>query len=214
MKTLLALIPLIFCGCAPFFLQKNIERDIGDKRVLLQGFYWESYRHGHPDRFPDYGPASWYTLLAAQAPVIRDGRFDLIWLPPPSYAGDSSAGYNPKVWYRLDNSYGSEEEHLTLLRTLLAHGVEPIADIVINHRDGLLGWAHFAEPAWGTDAVCRSDEAFTNEGSEVFAPPRRSAAKNKSSPNTPATTAPHTRTRLSATSTTQTPPSAAMSSAT
>jgi alpha-amylase len=171
MKTLLALIALIFCGCAPFFLQKNIERDIGDKRVLLQGFYWESYRHGHPDRFPDYGPASWYTLLAAQAPVIRDGRFDLIWLPPPSYAGDSSAGYNPKVWYRLDNSYGSEEEHLTLLRTLLAHGVEPIADIVINHRDGLLGWAHFTEPAWGTDAVCRSDEAFTNEGSEVFATP-------------------------------------------
>ena len=142
----------------PIFLQKNVESDIGDKRVLLQGFYWESYRHGHPDRFPDYGPASWYTLLA--------------------------------------------------------HGIEPIADIVINHRDGLLGWAHFAEPAWGTDAVCRSDEAFTNEGSEVFAPPRRSAAKNKSSPNMPATTAPHTRTRLSATSTTQTPPSAAMSSAT
>ncbi|MBT7420550.1 MAG: hypothetical protein HN780_18735, partial [Gemmatimonadetes bacterium] len=52
MKTLLAVIALIFCGCAPFFLQKNIERDIGDKRVLLQGFYWESYRHGHPDRFP------------------------------------------------------------------------------------------------------------------------------------------------------------------
>ena len=84
MKTLLALIALIFCGCAPFFLQKNIERDIGDKRVLLQGFYWESYRHGHPDRFPDYGPASWYTLLAEQAPVIRDGRFDLIWHRRPA----------------------------------------------------------------------------------------------------------------------------------
>ena len=143
----------------PIFLQKNVESDIGDKRVLLLGFYWESYRHGHPDRFPDYGPASWYTLLAEQAPVIRDGRFDLIWLPPPSYAGDISAGYNPKVWYRIDNSYGSEEEHLTLLRTLLAHGIEPIAGIVINHRDGLLGWAHFAEYA-GHDGTTYAYPAF------------------------------------------------------
>ena len=24
-----------------------------DDRVLLQGFYWESYRHGHVDPFPE-----------------------------------------------------------------------------------------------------------------------------------------------------------------
>jgi len=147
------------------------QNDFADGRVLLQGFYWESYRHGHPGLFPSYGDSSWYALVSARAATIRAGRFDLVWLPPPSYAGETSAGYNPKTWFRLDNSYGSANEHKTLLRQLLAHGVEPIADIVINHRDGLMGWAHFVDPAWGTDAICSSDEAFTNEGSEVFGTP-------------------------------------------
>ena len=181
MRALLALIALVCCSCTPFFLQQKLD-DHGDDRVLLQGFYWESYRHGHLDRFPDYGDKSWYALVAEQAQAIRAARFDLIWLPPPSYAGEISAGYNPKVWYRLDNSYGSEEEHLRLLRTLLNHGVEPVADIVINHRDGLLGWAHFVEPAWGTDAVCRSDEAFTNEGSEVFDTPEAERGNEEEHP--------------------------------
>ena len=30
-----------------------------DDRVLLQGFYWESYRHGHAD-YSHYGTRRWY----------------------------------------------------------------------------------------------------------------------------------------------------------
>ena len=77
-----------------------------DDRVMLQGFYWESYRHGHPDKFPGYGTKRWYQIVAEQAPAIRQGRFDLIWLPPPSFAGAHSAGYNPKEYFNLSNSYG------------------------------------------------------------------------------------------------------------
>src|SRR5262249_23309894 len=66
-----------------------------DDRVMLQGFYWESYRHGHPDKFPSYGAKHWYRIVGEQAAAIRQARFDLIWLPPPSFAGAHSAGYNP-----------------------------------------------------------------------------------------------------------------------
>src|SRR3954467_14742820 len=76
-----------------------------DDRVMLQGFYWESYRHGHPEKFPAFGGEKWYLIVEAQAAAIQSGRFDLIWLPPPSYAGEYSAGYNPKQYFRLDNSY-------------------------------------------------------------------------------------------------------------
>ena len=55
-----------------------------------------------------------------------------------------------------------------MLEALLANGVEPIADIVINHRDGLTSWADFKNPDWGTWAITRDDDAFTNSNSPLF----------------------------------------------
>lgn len=78
-----------------------------DNRVMLQGFYWESCRHGYPDKFPQFGTETWYVIVEEQAGKIRDGRFDLIWLAPTSYAGEFSTGYNPKEYFNLNNSYGN-----------------------------------------------------------------------------------------------------------
>ena len=168
MRSLAALIALALCaGVAPVAAQSGFE----DDRVMLQGFYWESYRHGHPDRFPSYGNKHWYEIVREQAGAIREGRFDLIWLPPPSFAGEFSAGYNPKEYFRLDNSYGTFPEHQAMLEALLKSGVEPVADIVINHRDGFTGWADFKNPDWGTWAVCRTDEAFSHVESGIAKAP-------------------------------------------
>ncbi len=142
-----------------------------DDRIMLQGFYWESYRHGYEDRFPGYGAKVWYEIVKENAADIRDGRFDLIWLPPPSFAGKYSAGYNPKEYFNLNNSYGSFTQQRAMLEELLHKGIEPVADIVINHRDGTHGWADFSNPAWDTRAITREDEAFTNEESEVYGTP-------------------------------------------
>jgi alpha-amylase len=138
-----------------------------DDRVMLQGFYWESYRHGHPETFPELGSKRWYTIVKENADEIRRGRFDLIWLPPPSFAGARSAGYNPKELFNLENSYGSQTEHREMLEVLLNKGVEPLADVVINHRDGVTNWADFKNPDWGTWAICGTDEAFRTAGSGV-----------------------------------------------
>jgi alpha-amylase len=142
-----------------------------DDRVMLQGFYWESYRHGHPQKFPSFGDKRWYAIVRDSAPAIHEARFDLVWLPPPSFAGDVSAGYNPKEYFRLDNSYGAFAEHRAMLEALLRHGIEPVADVVINHRDGVNGWADFKNPDWGTWAICETDEAFQNPASGITTTP-------------------------------------------
>jgi alpha-amylase len=139
-----------------------------DDRVMLQGFYWESYRHGHLEKFKDYGDKLWYDIVNEKAKEIHDGRFDLIWLPPPSFAGQYSAGYNPKEYFTLDNSYGDKTRHRGMLEALLKNGVEPVADIVINHRDGTNGWADFKNPQWGTWAICRDDEVFKKNSGSGF----------------------------------------------
>ena len=36
---------LLATPTVPLYAQAGFE----DDRVMLQGFYWESYRHGHPD---------------------------------------------------------------------------------------------------------------------------------------------------------------------
>ncbi|MCH2176163.1 MAG: alpha-amylase family glycosyl hydrolase [Lentisphaeria bacterium] len=137
-----------------------------ENRVLLQGFYWESFQSRN-----NTDGMRWYQLVRSKADQIRSADFDLIWLPPPSYAGEKSAGYNPKEYYNLNNSYGSEKEQEALLRTLNDYGIDPIADIVINHRDGSTGWAAFQNPTWGTNAITQSDEAFNNPASEVVNTP-------------------------------------------
>jgi alpha-amylase len=142
-----------------------------DDRVMLQGFYWESYRFGHQERFPALGDKHWYQVVESKVPEIRAAGFDLIWLPPPSYAGDLSAGYNPKQYFRLDNSYGSFDTHRLALQALLNAGIEPVADIVINHRDGTTGWADFQQPDWGPWAICQDDEAFSNPASGISGVP-------------------------------------------
>lgn len=159
----------------------HAEPGYDDDRIMLQGFYWESYRHGHTDRFPQHGPDHWYTIVKRNAGAIRDGHFDLVWLPPPCYSGDLSAGYGPKEYFKLANSYGSDAEHKDMLRALLDAGVEPLADLVLNHRDGTGGWATFKNPDWGLWAVCSTDDCFWKDESGLKNTPddQKGAAEEK-----------------------------------
>ena len=146
-----------------------------DPRVILQGFYWESYRYGHTDQFPEIYPGYpnvdkyWYQIVQDKAPEIREGRFDMIWLPPPCESG--GAGYSPTEFFNPNNMYGDSAIQRSMLEALWGSGVEPLADIVLNHRNGSESWAGFRNPAWNTKSICRSDEAFSNPNSEVYNTP-------------------------------------------
>ena len=164
---LLLLILSLLIPCLPLRAQAPLD----DGRVMLQGFYWESNRYGHPDRFPQFGTKRWYEIVQADAADIKRGRFDLVWLPPPCYAGENSAGYNPKQYFDLNNSYGTFGQQRALLTTLCADGVEPVADIVINHRDGTNGWTGFKNPDWGLWSICADDEAFSDPRSPAYNTP-------------------------------------------
>ena len=189
-KTIRLIAVVILAALSATIHRARAQAGFEDDRVVLQGFYWESYRHGHPEKFPTFGSKSWYRIVEEQAPAIQAGRFDLIWLPPPSFAGQYSAGYNPKEYFKLSNSYGDFAAHRAAVVALLGAGLEPIADIVINHRDSSACdrpqgcWANFKNPDWGTWAITRDDEAFTSPASEVFNTPldKRGASEEQPIP--------------------------------
>ncbi len=50
------LVAVILFNSVPIYPQGRFD----DDRVMLQGFYWETYRHGYPQKFPWFGNKNWY----------------------------------------------------------------------------------------------------------------------------------------------------------
>jgi alpha-amylase len=74
-------------------------------------------------------------------------------------------------YFNLNNSYGSMDEQRGLLAKLLADGVEPVADLVLNHRSGERSWADFKNPDWGLWSICSDDSAFSSLNSPLLNTP-------------------------------------------
>jgi alpha-amylase len=176
-RGILVAVAVLFSFAAASYGQAGFD----DDRVMLQGFYWESYRHGHAE-FPQFGTKHWYKIVEEKTAEIRDGHFDLVWLPPPSFCGGLSAGYNPQEYFNLNNSYGDFNEHLAVLHSLLQAGVEPIADLVLNHRNGSTGWVDFKNPDWDLSAICADDECFSNPASGVAGTPMNKRGAKEEGP--------------------------------
>lgn len=130
----------------------------GDPRVMMQGFVWESNSQGASQAHQP-APRNWYAQVEKNLPQLVFGKFDLIWLPPPSQGNDT--GYYPTEYFSLRSSYGGEKAQRQLLAALLRKGIEPVADLVLNHRNGTTRWADFSNPNWDTTAIASGDEFWS-----------------------------------------------------
>lgn len=129
--------------------------------VMLQGFYWDSYR--------DYGWSELTDMASELAPY-----FDLIWVPNSgrSASGGYSMGYDPVYWFSNHNgSFGSETELRTMINTYNELGTGIIEDVVVNHRSGATNWTDFPTETykgvtyeWGPWAICSTDEVAYESG--------------------------------------------------
>ncbi len=109
------------------------------KEVMIQGFHWTT----------DVSPTKWYEVVKSNSSALQAGGFDAIWLPPPSKS-TGGMGYIPTVWYDLNNAQGTQAQLVSLITDLHSKNIKVIADIVINHRGGTLGWYDFSTPSWNT----------------------------------------------------------------
>ncbi|WP_299892079.1 starch-binding protein [uncultured Lacinutrix sp.] len=139
-----------FLLCVLFSFTILQAQQSNDSRVMLQGFYWESAANN---------PNNWYNIVNNLSQEISDIGIDMIWLPPPSDAG-SLEGYLPRELNNFSNNYGSQSAHQNMLNALNNKGIDPIADIVINHRVGSSNYVDFTNPQWNTDAITSNDEVW------------------------------------------------------
>lgn len=139
--------------------------------VMLQGFYWDSY-----------SDTKW-TNLTSQADELSK-YFNLIWVPQSGWCKSTTdMGYYPRYWFDQRSAFGTELELRTMISTFKAKGTGIIADVVVNHKNGVYKWCDFANEtvkgkntcktysvAWdntGYTQICNNDEANTATKSEA-----------------------------------------------
>lgn len=141
--------------------------------VMLQGFYWDSY-----------SDTKW-TNLTSQADELSK-YFSLIWVPQSGWCkSNTDMGYYPRYWFNQNSAFGTEQELRTMISTFKAKGTGIIADVVVNHKNGVNKWCDFANETvkgknnkdktysvtWdntGYTQICNNDEANTDTKSEAI----------------------------------------------
>jgi hypothetical protein len=136
MKNRITLFIVMLC-CFNSFIYSQTKAT--GKEVMIQGFHWTT----------DVSATKWYEVIKSNSTVLQTAGFDAIWLPPPSKS-TGGMGYIPTVWYDLNNAQGTQAQLVSLIADLHSKNIKVIADIVINHRGGTLGWYDFSTPSWNT----------------------------------------------------------------
>lgn len=151
----------------------------GDPRVMIQGFIWEANARGRQEAEAQglhglpHWEKKWYSHVQQQVPDLARAGFDLVWLPPPSEGNET--GYFPTQYFVLESPYGPKESQRELLKTLLQNGLEPVADLVLNHRAGTSRWSDFTKPDWSTRAIVENDDFWGRSDTELDKPEDRQA---------------------------------------
>ena len=148
--------------------------------VMLQGFYWDSYTD-----------TQWSNLTAKADTLSK--YFNLIWVPNSGCTSawyynknttkGNTMGYDPCFWLNQNSCFGTSADLRKMINTYKAKGTYFIADVVINHKNGLTSWADFPQEdsvgfvtkkdyklTWDNTnytQICITDEANTRTDSPV-----------------------------------------------
>lgn len=126
--------------------------------VMLQAFYFDSFEVDslHPGTM-QLGATNWKALLRQAGEI--GAYFDLVWLPPSSYA--AGTGYHPRQLSNQSSDWGSRANLEKLISALHNSDTRVVADIVINHVEAMTSWCDLAPLNFGEYG------SFTPDGSYI-----------------------------------------------
>lgn len=139
--------------------------------VMLQAFYYDSYRDGAPGDVKingvQLGNTKWTTLLEQSGEIGT--YFDLVWLPP-SGKSEGGTGYHQTQYSNQNSDWGKQKDLLEFINRMHAANTKVVADIVINHAGCKSSWCDFYPQNFGEygtfqpDAswICKTDEVNFN----------------------------------------------------
>ena len=161
----------------PSLRAENIGVPSECEDVMLQAFYWDSYK------LTKYGRTKWESLMKDTAAI--NANFDLVWFPP-SASSTGGVGYYHACLTNQNSEWGDTNSLTSLIKALHDGGTKVIGDIVINHRGNKSTWCDFWEDDFTqlyggkfqlTDEhICSNDECFTTSSSACYGSSTHGAA--------------------------------------
>jgi len=158
---------------APVMRAENIGVPAECEDVMLQCFYWDSYKPANGTT-SKYGCTKWAMLLSDTSAITEN--FDLVWFPPSAKGG--GVGYTHKQLSNQSSDWGQKSSLVSLIAALHRGNTKVLADIVINHRGNATNWCDFEEDRFGEGYgsfqllqthICKGDECFSTSGSTCYA---------------------------------------------
>lgn len=179
-KNLLSILLIVCFAGAGALRAENIGVPAECEDVMLQAFYWDSYK-AKSGTDSKYGRTKWVDLLKDTAAI--NANFDLVWFPP-SARSTGGVGYYHTQLSTQDSDWGTKAKLDQLIAALHAGNTKVIADIVINHRGNSSSWVTFYPDNFGSygsfqlkeEHICYGDEAFTSSSSPAYGSTNRGAA--------------------------------------
>ena len=149
--------------------------------VMLQAFYYDSYRDGAPGDVvlsgtTTLGNTKWSTLLNQSGEI--GSYFDLVWLPP-SGKSEGGTGYHQTQYSNQNSDWGSQKELLEFIHRMHAADTKVVADIVINHAGCKSSWCDFYPQNFGEYGTFQPDASWICKTDEVNFNPEAGEWKGK-----------------------------------
>ena len=175
-KILIGIVSFFMLAEASALRAQNIGVPAECEDVMLQAFYWDSYKTDSK-----YGCTMWAYLTRDTAAI--NANFDLVWLPPSAKADENykngGVGYYHYKLSVQDSSWGIKSNLKKLITALHKGGTKVLADIVINHRKDK-NWCSFEGDNFGegygsfqleTEHICKYDECFVSDEAKAKGSP-------------------------------------------
>ena len=135
--------------------------------VMLQAFYYDSYRDGASGDVlingKQLGNTKWDVLLSQSGEIGT--YFDLVWLPP-SGKSEGGTGYHQTVYSNQNSDWGKQKDLLEFINRMHAANTKVVADIVINHAGGK-SWCEFFPQNFGEYGSFEPDASWIAQSDEV-----------------------------------------------
>lgn len=167
-KFILTTLTMILFASAGTFRAENVGVPSECEDVMLQVFYWDSYK------LTKYGRTKWIDLLKDTAAI--NANFDVLWFPPSAGPTGSGVGYSAKQYASQDSDWGTKAKLQELITALHKGNTKVLADVVINHRGSGNSWCTFYSDNFGSygsfqltqQHICSNDEGFTDKSSSCY----------------------------------------------
>ena len=172
-KILLVFSTIILCAGVSSLHAKNIGVPAECEDVMLQAFYWDSYK-AQSSTNSKFGCTKWIDLIKDTAAI--NANFDVVWFPPSAGPKGCGVGYSAKQYSNQESDWGTKTGLNNLINALHKGNTKVLADVVLNHRGNLTNWCNFFTDNFGSygtftltqKEICRNDEGFTNSSSTCY----------------------------------------------